>query len=384
MSQRTSATEPWADRRAGTTAPPAPEGRELYAGLGGSPEVPKNNMNILLAILGISALVIVHEAGHYLAARAFGMKVLRFSVGFGPTIARFQPKESPTVFQVGLIPFMAYVQIAGMNPAEENDPNDPALYPNKSVFARFMTIFAGPFANYLTASALVFVLAMMGYHNENRPYEPMVVETVQPSSPAARAGIQPGDVIRKANDKPVRNVVDLIEITADRAGKATSYAVERNGKLLEPLTITPVEDHGRGVIGIIPKMALEPMPVGRAIGYSIAYPYELTVQQLEGFRMMFRQGSTEGLVGPVGMVKFVARSGNFVQLANVLILISVALGMFNLMPLPALDGGRLVFLGYEIITRRRANERIETMVHTVGLVLLLCLIALVTLRDVAG
>ncbi|HVZ32990.1 MAG TPA: site-2 protease family protein, partial [Polyangiaceae bacterium] len=84
------------------------------------------------------------------------------------------------------------------------------------------------------------------------------------------------------------------------------------------------------------------------------------------------------------MVKFVARSGNFVQLANVLILISVALGMFNLLPLPALDGGRLVFLGYEIVTRRRANERIETMVHTVGLVLLLCLIALVTLRDVAG
>lgn len=342
-------------------------------------------MNILLAILGISALVIVHEAGHYLAARAFGMRVLRFSVGFGPTIAKFQPKDSPTVFQVGLIPFMAYVQIAGMNPAEDNDPSDPELYPNKGVFARFVTIFAGPFANYITASALVFALATMGHHGENPPHEPMVVETVQPGSPALGAGIHPGDVIVQANDKPVRNVLDLIQVTADRAGKATSYVIERKGERLPPLTITPIDDHGRGVIGIIPKVDLKPMPVGRAIGYAIAYPYELTMQQLEGFRMMFRQGTTEGVVGPVGMVKFVAtRTGNFVQLANVLILISVALGMFNLMPLPALDGGRLVFLGYEIVTRRRANERVETMVHTVGLVLLLCLIALVTLRDVAG
>ena len=341
-------------------------------------------MQVLVGILGISALVIVHEGGHYLAARAFGMRVLRFSVGFGPTIARFQPKGSPTVFQVGLIPFMAYVQIAGMNPAEDNDPNDPEIYPNKSVFARFMTIFAGPFANYITASALVFGLALNGHHNENPPHEPMVVETVQPGSPALAAGLQAGDVIRAANDKPVKNVFDLIEVTSDRAGKPTTYVVERDGTALPPMTITPADDHGRGVIGINPKVSLTPMPVGHAIGYAIAYPYELTLLQLDGFRTMVKQRSTEGVVGPVGMVKFVAKTGNVVQLMNVLILISVALGMFNLMPFPALDGGRLMFLGYEIITRRRANERIETMVHTVGLVLLLCLIALVTLRDVVG
>jgi regulator of sigma E protease len=342
-------------------------------------------MNILLAILGISAVVIVHEAGHYLAARAFGMRVLRFSVGFGPTIAKFQPKDSPTVFQVGLIPFMAYVQIAGMNPAEENDPDDPELYPNKSAFARFTTIFAGPFANYISASALVFMLAMMGHHGENPPHEPMIVDTVQPASPAMQAGIRPGDVIKQADGKSVRHVLDLIEITGSRAGKPTSYVIERSGTQLAPLTITPMDDHGRGVIGIIPRVELKPMPVGRAVTYAIAFPFELTMQQLEGFRMMFREGSTEGVVGPVGMVKIVAtRTGSFVQLANILVLISVALGMFNLLPLPALDGGRLVFLGYEIIARKRANERVETMVHTVGLVLLLCLIALVTLRDVAG
>jgi regulator of sigma E protease len=342
-------------------------------------------MSILLAVLGISALVIVHEGGHYLAARLSGMRVLRFSIGFGPTIAKWQPKNSPTVFQIGLVPFMAYVQIAGMNPAEENDPADPELYPNKGVLARLLTIFAGPFANYITASALVLTLAVMGHHGENPPYEPMVVEAVQPASPADKAGISAGDVIRSADGNKVRNVLDLIEVTGKRAGKPTLYVVERAGKLLPPITIVPMDDHGRGIVGIISKVRNDPMPFGRAVGYAIRYPFELTLQQLAGFAHMFEQGTTEGVVGPVGMVKIVAgRTANFVQLANVLVLISVALGMFNLLPVPALDGGRLVFLVYELITRRRANERIESMVHTVGLVLLLCLIALVTLRDVAG
>jgi regulator of sigma E protease len=342
-------------------------------------------MAILLAILGISALVIVHEAGHYLGARAFGMRVLRFSIGFGPTIAKWQPPGSPTVFQIGAIPFLAYVQIAGMNPAEENDPNDPELYSNKSVLGRFVAIFGGPFANYLTASILVFILATLGHHGENAPHEPMVVETVQAGTPAQKAGVRAGDVIRAADDKPVRHVGDLIDITSKRAGKPTPYVIERGGKTLAPFTITPMNDNGRGIIGIVPKLRTDPMPVGRAIGYAVVYPFELTRHQLQGFVDMIRQGSTEGVVGPVGMVKIVAtRTSSFVQLANVLILISVALGMFNLLPLPGLDGGRLGFLVYEMITQKRANERVENMVHAVGLVLLLCLIALVTLRDVAG
>jgi regulator of sigma E protease len=231
----------------------------------------------------------------------------------------------------------------------------------------------------------VLVLALMGHHGENPPHEPMLIEQVQAGSPAAKAGLEPGDVIVQAEGKPVRHVVDLIEITAPRAKKPTSYLVERDGKRLPPISIVPIDDHGRGIIGIVPRARHEAMPAGRAVAYAITFPFELTVAQLQGLAHMAQQGSTEGLVGPVGMVKAVAsRSENFVQFANWLVLISVALGMFNLLPLPALDGGRLVFLGYEIITRRRANEQLENMVHTVGLVLLLCLIALVTLRDVAG
>lgn len=346
--------------------------------------------SILLAILSLSVLVIVHEAGHYLAARAFGMRVLKFSIGFGPTIAKWQPPGSATVFQICAIPALAYVQIAGVNPAEDGDPTDPALYSNKSVFARFVTMFAGPFANYLLASVLVFALALLGFplpghHHEIPPHEPMVVDAVQDDSPAQKAGVQEGDIIRFADGKPVRHVDDLIEITSSRGGQPTIYVVERGGKKIPPLSITPRDEQGRGIIGIIPKVRNTPMPFGRALSYAVVYPFELTVLQLEGMAHMVKQRSTEGVVGPVGMVKLLAtRAGSLVQLANTLILMSVALGLFNLLPVPALDGGKLVFLGYEIITRRRANERIESLVHTVGLVLLLCLIALVTLRDFAG
>src|SRR5690606_12704300 len=103
---------------------------------------------ITLTILGLARLMVVHEGGHHLVARAFKLRVVRFSIGFGPALWRYQPRGSETVYQVALIPFLAYVQIAGMNPFEESDPADQGSYANASLTARILTIFAGPMANY--------------------------------------------------------------------------------------------------------------------------------------------------------------------------------------------------------------------------------------------
>ena len=143
-------------------------------------------LHVLLAILGLSVLMIVHEGGHYLVARAFKMRVLRFSIGFGPTLFKHQPKGSPTIFQVGAIPFLAYVQIAGMNPHEEVDPNDPELFPNKSLLARVLTIAAGPIANYLLASVVVFFLAMNSWPMFDMP---VVGETVPKDKTGSAMGL---------------------------------------------------------------------------------------------------------------------------------------------------------------------------------------------------
>ncbi len=341
---------------------------------------------IIVAILGISLLVVVHEAGHYLSARALGMRVTRFSIGFGPALVRYQPKGSPTTFQICFVPLLAYVVIAGMNPAEKVDPNDPALFPNKSVFARIATIFAGPFANYLAASVLIFGLALVGWP-EQVPSEPMVVGHVDPELPAGKAGLRVGDVILKANGEKIRNVTDLIRVTKPRAGKPTEYVIKREDET-KSMTLVPVERNNRGFIGVGPKFERRytPLPLDKAAKAAVLFPIRFTVLNLMGIADLIRRRTTEGIAGPVGMGKLVVEHAEqgVADFVYILIWISVALGMFNLLPFPALDGGRLVFLGFEVLTRRRPNERMEALIHTVGLLFFLGLLVLVTLRDVAG
>lgn len=343
---------------------------------------------VLITVIALSVLIIIHEGGHYLAARAFGMRVLRYSIGFGPTLFRYQPKNSPTVFQVAVIPFLAYVQIAGMNPNEDVDPDDPELYPNKSLFARVTTIAAGPIANYLTASAIVFALGVTNTLPPMQPAEPMQVGHVVPDSPAAEAGLQEGDVIVTADGEAIDNVSELIAATAPRAGEPTLYVVERDGKALPPITITPADRAGRGQIGVGAKMIplYENLSVWDSAKLSIALPYQMTMAQLNGLADMVKRRSTEGIGGPVMMGKMVADAAQagLPAFLWILMFISVALGMFNLLPFPALDGGRLIFLGYEAVTRRRANEQFEMAVHAFGIVFLLSVMILVTYRDIFG
>ncbi|NOY91698.1 MAG: site-2 protease family protein [Deltaproteobacteria bacterium] len=346
-------------------------------------------LDYLLAILGISLLVIVHEGGHYLAARAFGMRVIRFSIGFGPTLFKYRPKGSPTTFQVAAIPFLAYVQIAGMNPQEDVEPDDPELFPNKGVFARIITIFAGPFANYLAASVVFFGIALAGIPIQEAA-EPMTVESVEAGSAAADAGIQAGDVIVEANGGAVRDLDELIAATRHRAGQATVYVVERDGTRLDPIRMTPHRAaDGRGIIGVHAKLTrtyAPPMSVGAAALLAVKFPYRFSLLQLEGLKRMITAGDHGDIKGPVGMGKLVAQEAHRgpIDYLYIIVVISTALGMFNLLPIPALDGGRLVFLGYELVTRSRPNERFEATVHTVGLLFLLGVLVLVTFRDIWG
>src|ERR1700743_2786062 len=156
----------------------------------------------LIAILGLAVLMVVHEGGHYLAARRFGMRVTKFSIGFGPTPWRHRPKGSPTTFQVAIIPFLAYVQIAGLNPYEEIDPKDPESYANASLWARIVTIAAGPLANYLFASVLMFFGLLIG--GKEVPDAGTMRIVVEPG-PAQVAGMKTGDEVREVNGVVVHN-----------------------------------------------------------------------------------------------------------------------------------------------------------------------------------
>jgi regulator of sigma E protease len=273
-------------------------------------------VKVLLGILGISLLVIIHESGHYLAARAFGMRVLRYSIGLGPALVRYQPKGSPTIFQVCAVPFLAYVQIDGMNPAESVDPDDPGLYANKGMLARFVTIMAGPAANYLFASLAVFILALSHpsllttIRDAGMASAPPVVSAVVEGSPAEAAGLQEDDLIVEANGKPVPSQRRLIGVLRPRAEMETVFLVERGGERIER-TIVPnrAEDDGRGLIGVqLRAPAVPPMGVGEAARQAVVVPFLVTVATLDSIRQMIRASTSEGLVGPVGMTRAVADS----------------------------------------------------------------------------
>jgi len=335
-------------------------------------------------------LVIVHESGHYFVARAFGMRVLRYSIGFGPTLWKYKPKNSPTTFQVGAIPFLAYVQIDGMMPSDDRDPDDPGLFNNKGVIARFLTIAAGPGANYALASLLIFATALVAWP-ELRDGGEMVVDTVVADSAAQAAGLEPGDVIVEANGQTIDDVEDLKAVTAPRAGLATEYVVVRDGERLPPFTITPRASKapgGEGMIGVSADVetVFVSKPVGEAAVLAIRWPVEMTIGQLRAIGEMFGKMTFDGLTGPVGMAQIVGQQverGLF-SFVNILAVLSVALGFFNLLPIPALDGGRLVFLLYEVVTRRKPSEQLEAAIHTVGILFLLGVIVLVSIRDIAS
>jgi regulator of sigma E protease len=364
--------------------------------IGRLPDVPY----VLLGILGLALLMIVHEGGHYFAARAFGMRVTKFSIGFGPTFFKIVPKDGhywfttaadkvrlrlwrhdpekhgPTIYQVGMIPFLAYVQIAGMNPLEEIDPNDKGSYANASLIGRIITIFGGPFANYVFASVLFFFSFFFG-GRDFRTTEVAVID----GRPAAAAGVKTGDRVVEIGGVPVQEFDQMAEVISKNPGQTIPIVVERGGERV-PLSVTPSNEGGKGKIGVSTREPAKKVPVTvkEAAVMALTAP-PVVVKDLVMVISQAITGKVEGeLAGPAGIVKATARAAKsgWTDLLWFLGMLSAYLGGFNLIPFPALDGGRLMFLGYEATTRRRPNARIEAHIHAIGLVMMLGLMVYVT------
>jgi len=335
-----------------------------------------------LAILGLAVLMVVHECGHYFPARYFGMRVVRFSIGFGPTIAKHQPKGSDTVYQIAIIPFLAYVQIAGMNPYEDIDPKDKGSYANASLWARIATIAGGPLANYFFASILMFFGFLLSGRLDVD--EATMRVNVNPGGPAEVAGIHDGDKFLEVNGSPVHSWDELKVAIAGKTGKI-DILVERDGQKThffpEP---RPKGDKYEGKIEVGPFSQIVKVGPKDAAVLALIEPAEVVYGTVYGLARLIMGKEKAELSGPVGIVKQAAgavRSGAgdaFKFLGG----LSAYLGAFNLLPIPALDGGRLLFLGIEAASRRRPDAKIEARVHAVGLLMMLTLIAVVTWTEI--
>jgi regulator of sigma E protease len=349
-------------------------------------------VTILAAIVALCVVIIIHEFGHYIAAVATGMKVDRFSVfGIGPPILRLGTWRG-TEFVISAIPFGAYVLIRGMEADDgTTPPEDRATslnFRDKPLWSRMVVIAGGPIANYIGAFLLCLGLfAIAGMPGPTEQAYAIEITQVNDDSSAEAAGIEPGDrllAIGGTEIDPKRGSEGVIAATQAHRGTDVVIAVDRDGERLELPASLP--DKAEGVLGIGMDVLAprQPVPFSQAAHAAVLFPVVNSREQLVGIWELVtakREGTVSGPVDIVGHIKKAADRGwpPFIEMTA---LISTLLGLFNLLPLPALDGGRLAFLFYEGIARRRASPRVEELVHGYGMVALLGLLLIVTIGDV--
>lgn len=336
----------------------------------------------IIAILLFSAIILFHELGHFLLAKANGIRVNEFSLGLGPTIVGFTKGE--TKYSIKLLPFGGACMMEG----EDSQSDDDRSFQKKSVWARISVVAAGPIFNFIMAFVLaVIILGNIGISTPT-------VAQVEDGYGAQTAGLQAGDEIIKMNHKHIHFFKEISMYTLFYAGETVEVTYERNGERhIVEVQPTYDEEQGRyryGIDGSGEYTKVGPIKTLQYSVYEVKYWIQYTVGSLK--MLLTRQVSVNDLSGPVGIVKTIGDTydmsksdGAFyvwMNLLNLALLLSANLGVMNLLPIPALDGGRLVFLVIEAIRGKRVSEDKEGMVHFIGLLCLFGLMILIMFNDI--
>jgi len=331
---------------------------------------------VAVSVLAFAFLIVVHELGHHLVARASRMRVERFSIGFGPTL--WVRRRGETEWAVSALPLGGYVRIAGMNPGEEVDPSDAGAYCNQPAWRRAAVVLAGPAMNYVGAVVLAAALLLAGAFREPDPSP--TIGDVAAGGAAAAAGLRPGDRVLSVDGAPMATWVDLVGQVVQHPARPMDLSIARGGETLG-LRAVPRDEGGRGRLGIAQgtRLAAASGP-GGAVALALSATHERAAEVLAGLAQVVTGRQRAELRGPLGIAQEMARSARTgaAEFLSMVWVISIVLALFNLLPIPALDGGRLVFLAIEIATGRRVNQRVENIVHLVGFVALFGLILAVT------
>jgi len=352
-------------------------------------------------ILVIGPLVFIHEMGHFLVARYFGVKVEVFSIGFGREVTGWTDKHG-TRWKVGWLPLGGYVRFAGdMNGASMEDPkwrDLPAseragIFHAKPVGQRALIVLAGPLANFLAAIAILASFAFV-YGEVSRP---PVIATVQPGSPADKAGLQVGDRIVSINARPVRSFDDVYPVVQDNTGTDIAFKIARDGseisRSIVPVIVVEKDRFGNsyriGRIGIAPSREAEIRDVSlpESVVIGVKRMVQILDRMISGiWQVISGHRSPTELGGPIKIAQISGEAAvlgwqQFVYLAA---LISINLGFINLLPVPMLDGGHLSFYAVEAILRRPVSPRTMEIAFRSGMYALLALMLFVTLTDLAS
>ena len=380
----------------------------------------------LLIVPVLALLVFVHELGHFATAKWFGIKVTEFGFGFPPRI--FGVTRGETVYTVNWIPLGGFVKMVG-----EEDPTDPRSFARQTVLKRSIVLVAGSFMNLLLPIVIFTVMFML-------PHDVLVgsvvISGVSPDSPAKEAGLRSGDTIIAVDGHRVENTAEVLQQIMKRLGKSTELTVRRGAvvtglsfspdlMVTDTVRVTPrlnppshlvvdeVADpqtevslvearrcnrnlevgdtHTQGFIGVCiglanPRIVQRTSPIWEAVPMSVGRIRDVLVITRTGISRWIAGGPDPGLAGPIGIAQVtgeVAEVGGVAPVFELMALISISLGIVNILPIPALDGGRLLFVGIEWVRRgKRISPQREGLVHLVGFAILIGLILVMSYFDV--
>ena len=324
----------------------------------------------ILAILLFCIMIFPHELGHFIAAKKLGVKVNEFAFGMGPAIWKKQGKE--TLYSIRIFPIGGYCAMEG----EDEDSDNPRAFSNKKPLHKLIILAAGSFMNVVCAVVImILVVGILGFTTTT-------LDAVTPDSPAAIAGIQGGDKIVMIDGEDVDQWSDVTTHIIDSKGKELTFTVERDGAQ-ETLKVTPVENKEQGyIVGITCRVSHNP---GKAVVEGVKATWSLTLALFDTIGQLFSGDvGTDSLAGPVGMVQMVSQTTSLGlwYYGFLTAMICMNLAIINMLPLPALDGGRIIFVLITMITGKEVSPKIEGAVHFVGIMLLFGLMIYVSFNDV--
>jgi len=327
-------------------------------------------MMIVYAILIFCLLIFVHELGHFISAKAVGIRVNEFALGMGPLLFHFTKGE--TEYSLRAFPIGGYCKMEG----EDEESNDASAFNKKSLPAKALVVIAGSAMNLILAIVILSVVLFAVGMPSN------TIKDLSPDLPAVKAGLMPGDKIVQIEDKNIKEWNDITEIIGNSKTNTLTVIAERGAERLSfEIDVVKSED-GRRIIGITPDYTKNP---GKALVYGTQSTFEMGVKMVEIIgQLITGEVSTKNLTGPVGVVYMCGNTAKlgWIYRAQLPALISLNLAIVNMLPFPALDGGRLLFMIIRVLTGKTISDETEGKIHFVGLMLLFGLMIYITFQDV--
>jgi len=349
-------------------------------------------MDLIIFVLALSVLVMVHEWGHFIAARKTGVKVEEFGLGLPPRI--IGKKIKGTIYSLNWLPIGGFCKLYG----EDGDPavagqvvDKENSFNHKKPWQKLIIVLGGVIMNLVLAIAIFSVVyTILGVPKET---DKVKIIGISQDSPAEKAGLKENDWIVKVEDREIKKANELIEEVAKYKGKSVDLVVGEDKKIIK-VEVRENPPAGEGAIGVaISNSEMEKIPwyridKGVVAGFKEAYYWGKIIAS-GVFKMvggLFVGNVPKDVSGPIGMYEATSainKNQGLLAVIHFFGIVSVNLAIVNVLPFPALDGGRIIFVLYEMITRKKANQKVETVVNNIGMLILLSLILLITVGDVA-